>query len=93
MMTGKEAARKSWTESFARPGFAISWKVNKVEASGGDLAYSVGAYEESVDDAKGKPISDRGKYVTIWKKQADGSWKVVLDAFNSDLPKPEAAKK
>ena len=91
--TGKDAARKSWTESFTRPGFSISWKIDKVEASGGDLAYSMGSYEESMDDAKGKPVTDRGKYVTIWKKQADGKWKAVVDAFNSDLLKPEAGKK
>ena len=93
MKTGKDAARKSWTESFTRPGFSISWKIDKVEASGGDLAYSLGAYEESMDDAKGNVLTDRGKYVTIWKKQADGTWKAAVDAFNSDLTKPEETKK
>jgi len=32
------------------------------------------------------PIDDTGKYLEIWKKQADGGWKVVRDIFNSDLP-------
>jgi ketosteroid isomerase-like protein len=41
-------------------------------------------------DPAGKPVTDRGKYVTIWKKQADGSWKVIADIFNSDLPMPAA---
>jgi ketosteroid isomerase-like protein len=30
--------------------------------------------------------TDKGKYVTIWRKQPDGSWKVVEDMFNSDIP-------
>jgi ketosteroid isomerase-like protein len=34
-------------------------------------------------------VEDRGKYLEIWKRQADGSWKVALDIFNSDLPLPE----
>ena len=31
-----------------------------------------------------------GKLVEVWKKQADGKWKVVSDIFNSDLPLPQA---
>jgi ketosteroid isomerase-like protein len=77
----------------ATPGYALSWQVNKVEAShGGDLAYSMGTYEGTMNDAKGKPVTDRGKYVTVWEKQPDGKWNVVADIYNSDLPAPEAAK-
>jgi len=35
---------------------------------------------------------ERGKYLTIWHKQADGTWKVVRDMFNSDLPLAAPAK-
>jgi ketosteroid isomerase-like protein len=89
--TGKEALRKVWAQYFATPGFAISWQPTKVEASGGgDLGYSMGTYTLTTNDPAGKPVTDRGKYVTVWKKQADGSWKVVADIFNSDLPPPGA---
>jgi len=37
-------------------------------------------------DASGKTISDKGKYLTVWKKEADGDWKVLVDTYNSDLP-------
>ena len=33
-----------------------------------------------------EPINDTGKYIEIWRKQADGSWRVIRDIFNSDLP-------
>lgn len=91
MATGKEALRKTWAGYFAMPGFAISWQPTKVEASrGGDLGYSIGTYVQTTRDAAGKPVTERGKYVTIWRKQTDGSWKVVADIFNSDLPAPKA---
>jgi ketosteroid isomerase-like protein len=31
-----------------------------------------------------KPATDKGKYLTVYEKQADGSWKAVADTFNSD---------
>jgi ketosteroid isomerase-like protein len=31
-------------------------------------------------------VADRGKYLAVWKKQADGSWKIEADMWNSDLP-------
>jgi len=89
--TGKEAITQMWTELIQAPGAAISWQTAKVEvARSGDLAYSSGTYEYAMNDPAGNPVADRGKYVTVWKKQADGSWKVVADIFNSDLPPPAA---
>src|SRR5437764_11143066 len=39
-------------------------------------------------DDNGKSSIDRGKYVAVWKKQADGNWKVAVDTWNTDLPFP-----
>jgi len=94
MLTGEESMRKGLSEEMANPGFALSWQASKVEASrGGDLAYTVGTYQFTMTGPKGKPVTDRGKYVTIWRKQPDGKWKVVADIYNSDLPAPAAAKR
>jgi hypothetical protein len=38
------------------------------------------------DEAPGKRTTDRGKIAEIWKKQADGNWKCIVDTWNSDLP-------
>jgi ketosteroid isomerase-like protein len=84
--TDMGAIRKFWEQDFAMPGYALSWKTAKVEVSrGGDMGYAYGTYEFTFNDAKGKPMTDRGKYLTVWKKQADGKWKAVADMFNSDL--------
>ena len=93
MATGREALRKVWSEYFAAPGFSISWQPTKVEVSrGGDLGYSLGSYVLTTHDPAGKPVTDRGKYVTIWRKQANGSWRVIADVFNSNLPGPAATR-
>jgi len=85
--TTKESIRSAWKEMLTSPGAAISWKTTKVEvAKSGDLAYVSGTYEETMTDASGTPVKDRGKYVEIFKKQADRTWKVVADIWNSDLP-------
>lgn len=87
VLEGKEAARAMWSGMFRVPGFGGGWKATRVEvARSGDLGYVTGSYELSETDPSGKPMTDKGKYLEIWKKQADGSWKCVLDMFNSDLP-------
>ncbi len=92
--TTKEAIRGVWKDMITNPGFAGGWKPTKVEvAKSGDLAYLSGTYDFTLNDAKGKPVKDRGKYVEVWKKQADGTWKTVTDIWNSDPPSPARPKK
>ncbi len=84
---GREAISKLFAGFFALPALKISWHPDRVDvARSGEMGYTSGAYEMSFNDPSGKMISDKGKYVTVWKKQADGSWKVMLDIFNTDLP-------
>ena len=84
--TGKQAIHAVWV-SLLGPGVSLSWQASKVEVSrSGDLAYAMGVYQATMKDSQGKPVADHGKYVEVWKKQADGKWKTVADIFNSDLP-------
>jgi ketosteroid isomerase-like protein len=50
------------------------------------MAYVIGFY--TVDN----PPLDKGKYVEVWKKQANGAWKAVVDTFNSDMPASAPAR-
>jgi len=54
----------------------------------GDLGYSIGTLEFTVDDTEGNPVTRNGKYTTVWRKQEDGQWKVVSDTFNFNSPIP-----
>jgi uncharacterized protein (TIGR02246 family) len=91
-VSGKDSIRKMIGEMLAAPNVVISWAPTKVEvAKSGDIAYLYGTYQMSWDDATGKPVSDSGKMVEIWKKQADGNWKCIVDSWNTDLPPAPAA--
>ena len=87
LLEGKEAVREFVAQVAAMPGLSVSWQLSDVEVSrGGDIAYSVGTYELTSNDAKGNPTTERGKYVDIWRKQPDGSWKCVVGIWNSNEP-------
>ena len=87
MAMGKDPIRKSIGELLGMPALNLKWQPTKVEVSrSGDIGYSFGTYEMTANDPQGKPITDRGKYVEVWKKQADGSWKCAVDTYNSDMP-------
>lgn len=88
-VTAKDGVRKAWKDMLDLPGFALSWKATKVEmAKSGDMAYVIGAYDMSFNDATGKSVKDHGKYLEVLEKQADGKWKCGADMFSSDLPLP-----
>ena len=91
-----KAIRESWA-GILGPNMAVSWKPTKIEvAKSGDIGYLYGTYALTIKDPKGgAPINDTGKIVEIWRKQADGKWKCIVDTYNSDLPAapaPSAAK-
>jgi ketosteroid isomerase-like protein len=68
----------------AMPGFSITFAPSKVViAKSGDMAYEIGTFQTTVNDAQGKPTSSVGKFVVNWQKRG-GQWKVVADIFNDD---------
>lgn len=86
-LNGAAAIRQGMEQAFAVPGFALVTTATKyVAAKSGDLVYTQGTYKTTANDAKGKQVNDTGKYVVVFRKQADGAWKVAADIFNSDLP-------
>src|SRR5271169_3366883 len=90
--SGKQAIHAAWA-GLLGPGTSISWQATKVEvARSSDLASIMGTYQLTMKDPQGNPVTDKGKFVEVWKKQADGKWKVVTDIFNSDVPLPAPAE-
>jgi len=88
-ITTKDEIRNLWKWFFDSLA-SINWTTTRVEAAkSGDMAYLTGIYEMTMKDG----TKDHGKFLDVWKKQADGSWKVVVDMVNSDLPATPAEKK
>ncbi len=64
----------------------LTWQPQRASISdSGDLGYTWGLATWKGKDAQGKPVSGHGKYLTVWRKQSDGSWKVVADIGSMDL--------
>lgn len=65
--------------------YQLSWTpTDALMGPSGDMGYTWGHFEGHTRDANGNPVTTSGRYMTIWRKQADGSWKVVLDAGSNE---------
>jgi ketosteroid isomerase-like protein len=77
--------KKYLEASPARPGL-LTWEPAFAEASGGgDLGYTTGPWEFRNKSPEEEPAG-RGNYMSIWRKQPDGAWKVVLDLGIGNTP-------
>jgi ketosteroid isomerase-like protein len=82
---GKAAAKKVWAAYLADPSFKISWKANDAHVcADGKLGFTSGTYDASYNGADGKPVAEKGKFLCVWQKQPDGSWKAIRDMWNTD---------
>jgi uncharacterized protein (TIGR02246 family) len=88
VIKGKQAIREMVEGSSKIPGFKISWEpVSASVSKSGDMAYLIENNQVSTTDSTGKTITQYNKAVTIWRKEADGSWKNVVDIFNANPAK------
>lgn len=92
---GKEAIGNSMHAMTKDPAFSLAFQTTKADVSkSGDVGYTWGAYQmTATDPATHKALHDHGSYVTVYRKQADGSWKAVEDIATSAVPPPAPKKK
>ncbi len=85
---GKKAIRDMVGGSRKIPGFSITWDLPEEAdiqvSSGGDMAYMSTRNKISMKDPSGKTIVQNNKGITIWRKQADGTWKDAVDIWNAE---------
>jgi uncharacterized protein (TIGR02246 family) len=88
---GSTAIRKVYADAVSDANFNVSFANDKIDvAASGDLAYARGHFSEKYTDAKtGQVMTGSGSYVTVYKKQQDGSWKAVEDFAVAD---PDSTK-
>jgi len=86
VVQGRENMQK-YFETWMKEKPDFSAQAAKVEvARSGDLAYSWGTGKVSTKDKKGKVAVTTFKYASVWKKQTDGGWKIVVDTMIPDPP-------
>src|SRR5678816_260891 len=80
LATGTGPIREVLTKMNSAPGFSLKFVATRAEvAASGDVGYTSGTYEATASGS-----TEKGKYLTVWKKQSDGAWKVKEDIFNAD---------
>jgi uncharacterized protein (TIGR02246 family) len=88
--SGKAAILSALKQMVVDPTLTLKFQASKVDvAKSGDLGYTQGSYTLTLTDPQTKQlINDHGSYVTVYRKQADGTWKAVSDIASSDVPPP-----
>ena len=80
---GREAVRRAATWSPSE--YQLTWTpTDAMMGPSGDMGYTWGHFEGRSKDADGKPVVRTGRYITMWRKEANGKWKVVLDAGSNE---------
>jgi ketosteroid isomerase-like protein len=87
MAEGWEASREVFAKLEALPGYSLEYSPAIADVGGAaDLGYTIGTYHMKLPGSDGGIAEIDGKYLTIWKRQSDGNWKVAVDMFNTDGP-------
>jgi ketosteroid isomerase-like protein len=81
VLKGSDAIRAGLTDAFTDANFKLSFAPDKVVVSdSGDMAYSVGKYDQTVTDPKTHAaVHSTGSYVTVYKRASNGAWKAAAD--------------
>jgi ketosteroid isomerase-like protein len=85
LLRGHEAIRELMAPGLNNPGYSLSWDPIHAEISeSGDLGYTIGRFESRMVGEAVDSLLGSGSYVSIWRRDADGVWKVVLDIGSPD---------
>ena len=85
LLEGHEKIRSVLQEFQALPGFKVTWEPQEALVSkSGDLGYTIDKMLVNFDDENGGTVNQFQKVVSVWKKNEQGEWKMVVDIWNAD---------
>jgi ketosteroid isomerase-like protein len=87
---GPQEAKKLYTEAAADPASSLDFAPLEIAiAASGDIGYVRGFYKAvNTVPNTGKTAEEKGTYISIYKKQANGRWKVAVDIGSAETPAP-----
>ena len=89
VVTGKPAITAEWKHILAIPQLENTSTLARVEVSASnDMAYTMGSYRSRMMGETDVLVDEPGKWLSIWKRQPDGSWKIAVETYNTDVPPP-----
>ena len=84
MLKGRQAAQAIWQGGIEMGIKEVALETVEV-TEGGGVACEIGRYTHIIQASDGETITDKGKYLVIWKHEK-GSWKIDTEIWNSSLP-------
>ncbi len=85
---GKDSVRTTIKSDWDEPGYSLTWEPKRAELfRSGKMGDTSGRWTYHGKNDKGEKITLQGDYLTVWQKQADGSWKVIYDGGTPDPAK------
>ena len=86
MISGRDDIKEFFAAGFAKGFSGLELTVSEVSGAG-DMAYETGTYETTVNPGGQDVVAftDKGKYIVIWKKGEDGTWRLHRDVWNSNM--------
>lgn len=87
---GRDAVREEWEHTFGIPSFANVSRATAVDVSlDGTLGLTRGTYEATMKAPDGQSVVEHGKWVSVWRRAPNGSWRIVADIYNTDSLPPD----
>lgn len=92
LLRGHDQIRSVMSGAFADPASRLEWKPLEARVARGGLGYTHGVYRVvRVEGDGARTLQGTGRYLTVWRRGADGVWRVDADLGNADPePDPEA---
>ena len=85
-LKGTQAIRRGVEPIVKDPNLTLTWTANRADVAG-NIGYTFGTFEVTMNNAAGLPVTETGKYLNVWK-QIDGEWKAIESIGNTDAPPP-----
>ena len=80
VLRGRDAIVQAWSVFFAEGGPRLTWEPEIVEVRPDGLGLSRGPYTMTVTAPDGTETTSSGQFISIWRRQADGGWKILFDS-------------